>query len=1007
MKQWKNASAAQGKWDGPTGNRTQFTLEHFKTSQADPSMNEDMQCVDKVNVEIILEKHKPTNNLEKTINNYKCASCGFRTRSLSELSSHKATCDQRRQFSCSMCKQSFSSNKGIQRHIMKQHLSTWICHFCNVTFSEEHEYTSHLGTHLTNSNGDSRPVQAKQNESGDGESSSISQSPGQVRQHYKCSICEYRTTNKQFFHEHVRSHVVLKLFKCEECGNRFRNQELLMKHLKTCPQSLSSRCSYCGLEFLSTSDMVEHMKSHNTFEESCSADGDVLEILGVQNSFSNELGLVDCEKRTSLEGLNDDGLDQPSSEVVDVFQCNVCFQTFISKLQFDDHQKGHNSKFFTPPKDLEQADVNSMKKENVDSGTYSSTDVNYENKTERVFEEMLKRIDSDKKLTNEISSKNSLGIVFNCFCGASFNDQIHYEKHKTEKHTTNNDIFKDEQCVIKNSSIQITSLLNDDSVQVYGSHLMETLEKFNVGNASIGENGLVNIISCEGGGAVSEPLNGMQYVFDIGTGENITVMNSKEVLDNVPSECFENESETLDLQEMKTGITSLEGVQEKAYLCAVCGYHSPNLADLKMHFTEHKNMKSHSSLTKEKYSHKRKLTLQFKNEKSSGKLICLHCLNKFNDRQTLHQHILDSHTSERYCCSFCDQRFPSKKALKIHEDTHSDKLLYKCDSCSQRFSKEKQLKHHKDIMHRDPHCRYCGKEIQKAQTLKNHEMRHAREAGNFECDICKRIFKTKTGLRHHVATHTGEYKFCCDYCGRGFMSRMMMEEHRSKHTKEERYICDVCGRKFSFQSTYWIHRKWHDTPYPYKCNFCGRMFRHSSLLAVHKRKHTGERPYKCSQCSLTFPVGGTLKRHMILHTGMYPFNCDKCNRGFTTKHKYASHLAKVHSDYDLLNSKPLQSDFKMVVREEPMNKQEDVLWRVQSDGMEQNMLNFKVANLPESESPSRSTKDGLQCPVANNVLVDNIIPTRVVEIVLDEGSQAMATVTLAEHGSVPELWYPQ
>jgi hypothetical protein len=35
-----------------------------------------------------------------------------------------------------------------------------------------------------------------------------------------------------------------------------------------------------------------------------------------------------------------------------------------------------------------------------------------------------------------------------------------------------------------------------------------------------------------------------------------------------------------------------------------------------------------------------------------------------------------------------------------------------------------------------------------------------------------------------------------------------------------------------------------------------------------------------------------------------------------------------------------------------------------------------------------------------------MVPTRVVEIVLDDASQAVATVTLAEHGSIlPDIWY--
>ncbi|XP_063240084.1 zinc finger protein 845-like isoform X3 [Bacillus rossius redtenbacheri] len=891
--------------------------------------DEDGHHRDKVNVEIIMENSKL------------CASASG-------------------QFSCSICGQSFSSNKGIQRHVMQQHLSTWVCHFCNVEFRDEHEYTSHLGTHLTGPS--SRLLQAKN-------------SDAEARQHHRCTICEYRTADKQSYDQHVRSHVVLKLFKCEACGRRFANHELLMKHLKTCSQSVSSRCSYGEVEFESVSDMADHMMRHDTFEVNCGSDQDVLVGEGMQNCFSNELGLADCVKTASVEDLQNSELVQPSESEGDAFQCNICFETFVSKIQYDDHLKTHSS-----------------------TGS-SSTDDEYKNKAGRSLGEVLKEVNSDSKQTNVVPQHSSLEIsMFSCSCGTHFNDKSQYEKHKSdEKHFENNEIFKDAQCVIDNSSIQMSSVLNNDSVQVYESHIMQKYENLNVGNASIDENGFINIISCEDDDT-SEALNGIQYVYDMGTGENITLMESEEP--------YENQCAKYDLQEIKTiedNAALLREVQKKAYLCAECGFQSPDLEDIKTHLRKHKD-RTISSLSKEKYSRKRQLLLYCKKNKITGKLTCLHCFHKFDDTLTLHQHTLASHPTKQYHCIACNERFLSRKELKLHEDTHYDNVMYRCDCCSQEFSKERQLKHHKDMVHRDPHCRFCGKEILKAQTLKNHELRHTRQTSNFECDICKRVFKTKTGLRHHVASHTGEYKFCCDYCGRGFMSRMMMEEHRSMHTKEERYVCDVCGRKFSFQSTYWIHRKWHDTPYPYKCNFCGRMFRHSSLLAVHKRKHTGERPYKCPHCSLTFPVGGTLKRHVILHTGVYPFNCDKCKRGFTTKHKYASHLAKVHSDYNLLGHKPLQNDFKMVVREEPTGVQENkVVWRVGSDETKQGIL-----ELPQSETSNTSTKDVLPHDVQDNVNMSNIVPTRVVKIVLEEGSQAMATVTLAERGNVmPDLWYQQ
>lgn len=64
---------------------------------------------------------------------------------------------------------------------------------------------------------------------------------------------------------------------------------------------------------------------------------------------------------------------------------------------------------------------------------------------------------------------------------------------------------------------------------------------------------------------------------------------------------------------------------------------------------------------------------------------------------------------------------------------------------------------------------------------------------------CHRIFQTPTGLRHHMLSHTGDYKYTCEFCGKGFAAKARSEEHRASHTKEKRYTCEICGIKFSVQ----------------------------------------------------------------------------------------------------------------------------------------------------------------------------------------------------------------
>jgi hypothetical protein len=71
-------------------------------------------------------------------------------------------------------------------------------------------------------------------------------------------------------------------------------------------------------------------------------------------------------------------------------------------------------------------------------------------------------------------------------------------------------------------------------------------------------------------------------------------------------------------------------------------------------------------------------------------------------------------------------------------------------------------------------------------------------------------------------------------------------------------------------------------------------------------------------------------------------------------------------------------------------------------------MSFKLETITGDDDASKDpVGEGIACTiVSDEMLVDNMIPTRVVEIVLDETSQAVATVTLAEHTNIlPDIWY--
>ena len=61
--------------------------------------------------------------------------------------------------------------------------------------------------------------------------------------------------------------------------------------------------------------------------------------------------------------------------------------------------------------------------------------------------------------------------------------------------------------------------------------------------------------------------------------------------------------------------------------------------------------------------------------------------------------------------------------------------------------------------------------------LTRQKMSQSNMAKRFVCETCQKCFSTKSDLRTHIRTHTGETPYKCDYCDRAFKQR----GHRKLH----------------------------------------------------------------------------------------------------------------------------------------------------------------------------------------------------------------------------------
>lgn len=976
---------------------------------------------------------------------FKCTGCNYKTSELTLFLPHVLSCSEL-PYKCIMCEKRFESHKYVRNHIMEAHLSNWTCHFCNKNFSEEEEFTSHMKVHLGHRNGSSK-ICTEDSQSAIGSEKALYSSQN-VLGNYECSICDYQCTSKEVFEKHICRHTIFGFFHCNVCKKEFQHQEDLTHHVCANKSEL-----LCSAEFEKKSGLLECQQSplpemkgetfHDKGDERTESSYQKLDSRLKQTSEEEQLDSFITEKKKP----HVEPSDECRGNEIEFHTCHMCSLTFVNESLFMEHIKMHKQE--GPSKELvrqNSGQLLQMGKVNLDDDSieHDINSVDSEGRQQYVeldesLEDMFEKLHAETENIHSSEMKDAPNqhalLVFKCnLCHEEFVNNGELQLHKVTQMHLSNDSQNDVAMLIDNKGdVSIPDTFDQCKTE---ENLVDMQQNESITNSSlnaetspVGDIENPEVLQIEHDNCqIQENKNakdGFLDIFDMVREKKLSAKDSAELDTTLlqetqvktehievmpPAEFLPHISDMKHLSDSKTYDTVSTPVQsKKTYVCAMCGYRTPAMLDLRTHFKDHRQKSCHCKICNKVLAGTQNMSSHSEShERFHGRMTCPYCYGQFPDRCSLQQHLQEKHQKEKvmYKCSFCSDTFSTKKAYKVHEEIHPERFSFRCNECGMPFLKEKQLIDHKDSIHRDPHCRFCGKEIVKAKTLRNHELRHIRQKDSFECDICKRVFKTKTGLRHHIAVHTGEYKYCCDYCGRGFMSRMMMEEHRSKHTKEERYICDVCGRKFSFQSTYWIHRKWHDNPYPYKCSFCGRMFRHSSLLAVHKRTHTGERPYKCPHCPLTFPVGGTLKRHLILHTGVYPFNCENCKRGFTTRHKYATHLAKIHGDFEMLHTKPQQNEFKMVIRDDPRLAQQPAVWEV-TDNALPDQMNFKLETVAGDDARKDPPGEGIACTiVSDDMLVDNIVPTRVVEIVLDETSQAVATVTLADHTNIlPDIWY--
>ncbi|XP_015592351.1 zinc finger protein 37 [Cephus cinctus] len=236
-----------------------------------------------------------------------------------------------------------------------------------------------------------------------------------------------------------------------------------------------------------------------------------------------------------------------------------------------------------------------------------------------------------------------------------------------------------------------------------------------------------------------------------------------------------------------------------------------------------------------------------------------------------------------YTCLLCpdEEKFTGDPKMIIsHLKTIHDARLYICDICGMVFRKRNKLS-----VHLDDHV--------------------AKEEGDFQCEICNRIFSNLRLFRIHKRIHYPQAKsWPCETCGKRYSSRNLLEEHINTHTGVRPYVCETCGKDFASKYTYKAHIKTHEIrPRPFECTQCNKTFLSQQNLNQHERTHNGVKEYICHQCGKAFGSPHNLEVHNIVHTGYKPYICRMCGKAFARKAEIRDH-ERTHT-----GEKPYQCEF--------------------------------------------------------------------------------------------------
>ena len=169
-----------------------------------------------------------------------------------------------------------------------------------------------------------------------------------------------------------------------------------------------------------------------------------------------------------------------------------------------------------------------------------------------------------------------------------------------------------------------------------------------------------------------------------------------------------------------------------------------------------------------------------------------------------------------------------------------------CSLCAEAFSAFVSLRQHMSSAHGQHVCEQCLQLFQNPVLLQQHRKLHGvtgRGSVHWLCTLCRRSFRRKEHLCHHISCHQNMQLHQCGQCSKGFTARSMLQLHLSRqHGGRTEYVCRPCFMAFADAETFAQHENHHkQCDVPYACPLCAFTADDRMALVKHGFVHFGLR----------------------------------------------------------------------------------------------------------------------------------------------------------------------